>query len=97
MSIVPRSSHSNETERSSRITKGGTKLGPTTLGQSALIPQRNSPYLKQNCEKTQSRRDTEKAIITFARKFLRIIYQMFKNNCVFEDSPNFVLEEEVRA
>ncbi len=42
--IVPRISHSNETEHSGRITKRGTKLGRTTLVQCALIAQRYSPY-----------------------------------------------------
>merc|ERR1712232_5538 len=45
--IVPRVSNSNETERSGRITKRGTKLGRTTLVQCTLIAIRYSPYLRK--------------------------------------------------
>ena len=95
--IVPRISHSNETEHSGRITKRGTKLGRTTLIQCALIAQRYSPYLKTYYEKMKSRRGTGKAIVALARKFLGIIYRTLKNKWVFEDFPNFVLAEEATA
>jgi len=94
--IVPRISNSNETERSGRITKRGTKLGRTTLVQCALIAQRYSPYLKNYYERKKSR-GTGKAIIALARKFLGIIYRTLKNHWVFEDFPNFVLAEEAKV
>jgi transposase len=89
--IVPRVSNSNETERSGRITKRGSKLGRTTLVQCALIAQRYSPYLKRYYEKVKARRGTGKAIIALARKLLGIIYRTLKNNWIFADFPNFVL------
>ena len=92
--IVPRVSNSNETERSGRITKRGSKLGRTALVQCALIAQRYSPYLKKFYEKTKARRGTGKAIIALARKLLGIVYRTLKNNWVFQDFPNFVLAEE---
>ncbi|MBI2151092.1 MAG: IS110 family transposase, partial [Acidobacteria bacterium] len=97
--IVPRVSNSNETERSGRITKRGSKLGRTALVPCALIAQaqRYSPYLKKFYEKTKARRGTGKAIIALARKLLGIIYRTLKNNWVFEDFPNFVLAEEATA
>ncbi len=88
--IVPRISNFNETERSGRITKRGSKLGRTALVQCARIGQRYSPYLKRYYEKIKSRRGTGKAIIALARKLLGIIYRTLKNNWVFEDFPNFV-------
>jgi transposase len=91
--IVPRIQNSNETERSGRITKRGSKLGRTALVQCALIAQRYSPYLKQYYERIKARRGTGKAIIALARKLLGIIYRTLKNNWVFEDFPNFVLAE----
>lgn len=95
--IVPRVSNSNQTERSGRITKRGSKLGRTTLIQCALIAQRYSPYLKNYYEKIKGRRGTGKAIVALARKFLGIIYRTLKNNWVFEDFPNFVLAEAART
>lgn len=92
--IVPRISHSNETEHSGRITKRGTKLGRTTLVQCALIAQRYSPYLKSYYEKVKKRRGTGKAIIALARKFLGIIYRTLKYRWTFADFPNFVLAQE---
>jgi len=92
--IVPRISHSNETEHSGRITKRGTKLGRTTLVQCALIAQRYSPYLKSYYEKVKKRRGAGKAIIALARKFLGIIYRTLKYQWTFADFPNFVLAEE---
>lgn len=91
--IVPRVRNSNETERSGRITKRGSKLGRTALVQCALIAKRFSPYLAHYYEGIRSRRGTGRAIIALARKFLGIIYRTLKNNWVFEDFPNFVLRE----
>ncbi len=91
--IVPRISNSNETERTGRITKRGSKLGRTALVQCALIAQRYSPYLKRYYEKIKARRGTGKAIIALARKLLGIIYRTLKNKWVFQDFPNFVLAE----
>lgn len=91
--IVPRVSNSNETERSGRIHKRGTKLGRTALVQAALIAVKYSPYLRKFYERVKARRGTGKAIIALARKFLGIIYRTLKNKWVFEDFPNFVLAE----
>jgi transposase len=91
--IVPRVANSNETERSGRIHKRGTKLGRTALVQSALIAANYSPYLKSFYERVKARRGAGKAIIALARKFLGIIYRTLKNKWVFEDFPNFVLAE----
>lgn len=91
--IVPRVANSNETERSGRIHKRGSKLGRTALVQSALIAANYSPYLKNFYERVKARRGAGKAIIALARKFLGIIYGTLKNNWVFEDFPNFVLAE----
>lgn len=91
--IVPRVSHSNETERTGRITKRGSKLGRTALVQCALTAQRYSPYLKRYYEKIKARRGTGKAIIALARKLLGIVYRTLKHNWVFADFPNFVLVE----
>jgi transposase len=91
--IVPRVHNSNETERSGRITKRGSKLGRTALVQCALIAKRYSPYLANYYEGIRSRRGTGRAIIALARKFLGIIYRTLKNNWLFEDFPNFVLKE----
>jgi transposase len=93
LGIVPRVSNCNETERSGRITKRGSKLGRTALVQCALIAKRYSPYLKRYYEKIKTRRGTGKAIIALARKLLGIIYRTLKNHWVFEDFPNFVLAE----
>jgi transposase len=91
--IVPRVSNSNQTERSGRIHKRGSKLGRTALIQSALIAANYSPYLKRFYERIKARRGAGKAIIALARKFLGIIYRTLKNKWVFEDFPNFVLAE----
>lgn len=92
--IVPRVSNSNQTERSGRIHKRGSKLGRTALVQSALIAAQYSPYLKRFYQQVKARRGAGKAIIALARKFLGIIYRTLKNQWVFEDFPNFVLAEE---
>jgi len=89
--IVPRVHNSNETERSGRITKRGSKLGRTALVQCSLVAKRYSRYLSDYYERIKSRRGGGKAIIALARKFLGIIYQTLKNNWIFEDFPNFVL------
>jgi transposase len=91
--IVPRVANSNETKRSGRIHKRGSKLGRTALVQSALIAANYSSYLKTFYERVKARRGAGKAIIALARKFLGIIYRTLKNKWVFEDFPNFVLAE----
>ena len=65
--ILPRVSNSNETGRSGRIHKRGTRLGRTALVQSVLIAAKYSPYSKRFYE---ARRGAGKAIIALARKFL---------------------------
>ena len=91
--IVPRVCNSNESERSGRIHKRGSKLGRTALIQSALIAANYSSYLRSFYERVKVRRGAGRAIIALARKFLGIIYRTLKNNWVFEDFPNFVLAE----
>jgi transposase len=87
--IVPKVSNSNETERSGRITKKGTKLGRTTLVQCGLIAKRYSPYLFAFHERVKRRRGGGKANIALARKLLSIVYQALKNRWVFTDFPAF--------
>lgn len=87
--IVPRVSNSNETERSGRITKRGTKLGRTTLVQCALIAKRYSPYLSRFHERIKSRRGGGKANIALARKLLNIAYLALTERIVFTDFENF--------
>lgn len=89
--IVPRVSNSNETERSGRITKRGTKLGRTTLVQCTLIAIRYSRYLRTFYDRIKTRKGSGKAIIATAKKMLGIIYKTLKNDWVFEDFANFVL------
>lgn len=89
--IVPRVSNSNETERSGRITKRGSKLGRTTLVQCSLIAMPYSSYLRSYYERIKARRGTGKAIIALARKFLNIIYMTLKENLIWKDFANGVL------
>ena len=91
--IVPRVSNSNETERSGRITKRGTKLGRTTLVQCTLIAIRYSSYLRRFYDRIKAKKGSGKAIIATAKKMLSIIYRTLKNNWIFEDFENFVLAE----
>jgi len=84
--IVPRVQNSNETERSGRITKRGSKLGRTALVQCALIAMRYSPYLANYYARIKGARGTGKAIIALARKFLGIIYKTLKNGWVFDSN-----------
>jgi transposase len=90
--LVPRVSNSNETERSGRITKRGSKIGRTALVQCALVAKRYSPYLQTYYERIKARRGSGKAIIATARKLLGIIYNTLKNNWVFEDFTQFILK-----
>jgi transposase len=57
--IVPRVANPNETERSGRIHKRGTKLGRTALVQSALVAAKYSPYLKRFHEQVKVARSWE--------------------------------------
>jgi len=91
--IVPRVRNSNQTERTGRITKRGTKLGRTTLVQCALVAMRYSEYLQIFYRRIARKRGKGKAIIALAKKFLGVIYRTLKNDWIFEDFPNFVLAE----
>lgn len=87
--MVPRVSNSNETERSGRITKKGTKLGRTTLVHCGLIAKKYSPYLFQYHERIKNLRGGGKANIALARKLLSIVYLALKNQWVFTDFTRF--------
>lgn len=89
--IVPRISNSNETEKTGRITKRGSKSGRTTLVQCALAAIKKSEYLRNYYEQVKARRGHGKAKIALARKFLTIIYNTLKNKWVFADFSNFEL------
>ncbi len=91
--IVPRVSNSNETMRSGRITKRGSKLARTTLVQCSLIAKRYSRYLSDYYEQVKARRGTGKAIIALAHKFLKVIYNTLKHDLIWEDFANGVLAE----
>ncbi len=93
LGIVPRVSNSNETERSGRITKRGSKLGRTTLVQCGLIAMRYSGFLRSYYEGVKRRKNGGKAIIALARKFLDVIYRVLRNGWVFDDFPSFTLAD----
>jgi transposase len=90
--IVPRVRNSNDTIHHGHITKQGSKLGRTTLVQCTLIAIRYSPYLRDFYLRLKAKKGSGKAIIATARKLLGIIYQTLKNDWIFEDFPNFVLQ-----
>jgi hypothetical protein len=87
--IVPRVHNSNETERSGRITKRGSKLERTALVQCALMAKRYSPCLANYYERIRRRRGTDRAIIVLARKLLGIIYHTLRHNWVFSGFSQF--------
>lgn len=89
--IVPRVHQSNNTVRTGRITKEGSKLARTTLVQCTLIAIRYSPYLNSFYQRLKTKKGSGKAIIATAKKLLGIIYSTLKNDWVFEDFPNFVI------
>jgi transposase len=91
--IVPRVSNSNETVKTGRITKLGSKTGRTTLVQCSLSAIKKNEYLRKYYEQVKARRGHGKAKIALARKYLGIIYNTLTNNWVFEDFNNFVLAE----
>lgn len=90
--IVPRVRNSNDTVHHGRITKKGSKLGRTTLVQCTLVAIRYSPYLRNFYLRLKQKKGSGKAIIATSRKLLGIIYQTLKNDWIFEDFPNFVLQ-----
>jgi hypothetical protein len=59
--------------------------------QCTLIAIRYSDYLKTYYWRLKTKKGSGKAIIATARKLLGIIYDTLKNNWIFEDFPNFVL------
>lgn len=91
--LVPRVSNSNETERSGRITKRGSKLGRTTLVQCGLIAKKYSPFLFGYHERLKKRKGGGKANIALARKLLDVIFRVLKNGWVFGDFGVFTLAD----
>jgi len=91
--IVPKVSNSNETVKTGRITKRGSKSGRTTLVQCSLAALKKSEYLKKYYEQVKARRGHGKAKIALARKYLGIIYNTLTNGWVFADFNNFELAE----
>lgn len=91
LGLVPRVSNSNETERSGRITKRGSKLGRTTLVQCGLIAKKYSPYLASFHERVKKRKGGGKANVALARKLLEIVYRTLKHEWVFEDFGEYRL------
>ena len=92
LGLVPRVSNSNETERSGRITKRGSKLARTALVQCGLVAKKYSPYLDAFHARVKQKKGGGKANVALARKLLEIIYRALKNDWVFEDFGQFRLE-----
>jgi transposase len=90
--IVPRVHQSNETEHHGRITKQGSKIGRTTLVQCTLIAIRYSSYLRGYYDRLKAKKGSGKAIIATSRKLLGIIYDTLKNDIIWEDFPNGVIQ-----
>lgn len=90
--IVPRVSNSNKTEWQGRITKRGSKLGRTTLVQCTLIAIRYSPRLRAFYDRIKAKKGSGKAIIATAKKLLNIIYFTLKEDIIFEDFVNGVIQ-----
>lgn len=91
--LVPRVHDSNESIRHGHITKRGDKILRTTLVQVALIAIRYNSYLRNFYNRLKQKKGSGKAIIATARKMLSIIYDTLKNNWIFEDFNNFVLQK----
>lgn len=91
--IVPRVANSNQTLRSGRITKRGSKTARTTLVQCTLVAIRYNSYLKSYYQQVKARRGHGKAIIAAARKYLTLIYNTLTNGWVFANFNNFELAE----
>jgi len=89
--IVPRVRNSNETVKSGKISKRGSKVGRTTLVQCSLVAIKYNEYLRNYYERLKARSGHGKAKIAVARKFLGIIYNTLINNWVFADFNNFEL------
>jgi transposase len=90
--IVPRVHQSNEIEHHGRITKRGSKIGRTTLVQCTLIAIRYSSYLRGYYDRLKAKKGSGKAIIATSRKLLGIIYDTLKNDIIWEDFPNGVIQ-----
>jgi hypothetical protein len=93
--IAFRTNSSSEIECSRVITKRGNKLERTTLVQCALTAIGCTPYLADLCRRVKARRSTGKATVALAKEFLRIVYQTFRCDWVFDDFPSFVLAQQV--
>lgn len=93
LGLVPRVSNSNETERSGRITKRGSKLGRTALVQCGLIAKKYSSFLYSYHEGVKRRRGGGRANIALARKLLDVVFRVLKNGWVFGDFASFTLAD----
>ncbi len=90
--IVPRVHQSNEVEHHGRITKRGSKIGRTTLVQCTLIAIKYNSYLRRYYDRLKAKKGSGKAIIATSRKLLGIIYDTLKDDIIWEDFPNGVIQ-----
>ena len=89
--IVPRVFSTGETVHYGRITKMGNSIGRTTLVQSTLVAIRYNDYLKNFYLRLKAKKDSGKAIVATARKYLIIIYKTLKYDLMFENFNEFQL------
>ena len=83
--IVPKVRISNSINKSSRISKRGTKLGRTTLIQATWVARRYHPFLKDYYERLKHTKGSKRAIVATSRKFLIIMYHAMQKNIVYTD------------
>jgi hypothetical protein len=85
--IVPRVSNSNETERSGRIHKRGSR--PHVSGTGDADRSQLQPVPAELLRTVEARRRVGRAIIALAQKFLGIIYRSLKHKVGVRVFPEF--------
>ena len=87
--VVPKVRQSNKALKKGRITKKGSKLGRKTLISCTWQAVRYNQYLNKYYEKIKNRSNSKTAAIATSRKLLKAIYDILKNDWIFEDFNNY--------
>jgi len=83
--VVPKIRHSNKNLKIGRITRKGSKLGRKTLIACTWQSIRYNEYLRKYYERVKARSNSKTAVVATSRKLLKIIYDVLKNDWVFEN------------
>mgnify|MGYP000216860506 CR=1 FL=1 len=95
--LVPKVRRSNKNNPTYRITKRGSKLARTAIITSVWQVIRYNDELKTYYDRKREFKGGKRAAVATANKLIKVIFDVLKNDCIFEDVSRQRFKKEATA